>query len=73
MASFVLKNLILFAILTIGVFSLGFTSIAEAHPHATVDLMNTHSHDIYASEDFVIHTFEHVVLFIEQIQNIFFS
>lgn len=68
-----MKNLVLFAILTVGIFSLGFTSVAEAHPHTTIDLMNTHSHDIYASEDFVIHTFEHVVLFIEQIQNIFFS
>ena len=68
-----MKNLVLFAILTVGIFSLGFTSVAEAHPHITIDLMNTHSHDIYASEDFVIHTFEHVVLCIEQIQNIFFG
>ena len=69
---FMLKNLVLFVILTITILSLGFTSIAEAHPHITIDLMNTHSHDIYTSEDFVIHTFEHVVLFIEQIQNIIF-
>ena len=68
-----LKNLVLFVILTVGIFSLGFTSIAEAHPHATIDLMDTHSHDLYTTEDFIIHTFEHVVLFVEQIQNIIFG
>ena len=73
LASSVLKNIILFAILTIGIFSLGFTSIAEAHPHVTIDLMNTHSHDLYTTEDFLIHTFEHVVLFVEQIHNIIFQ
>jgi hypothetical protein len=67
------KNLVLFVILTVGIFSLGFTSIAEAHPHATIDLMDTHSHDLYTTEDFVIHTFEHVVLFVEQIRNIIFG
>ena len=72
MASFILKNLILIAILTIGIFSLGFTSFAEAHPHATFDLMNMHSHELYNAEDFLIHTFEHVILVVEQIQNIIF-
>ena len=68
-----MKNLVLFVILTVGILSLGFTSVAEAHPHITIDLLDTHSHDIYTSEDFVIHTFEHVVLFVEQIQNIIFN
>jgi|TARA_B110000438_G_scaffold137185_1_gene132543 hypothetical protein len=68
-----LKNLVLIAILAVGIFSLGFTSVAEAHPHTTIDLMNTHSHDLYASEDFVVHTFEHVVLFVEQIQSLIFG
>ena len=68
-----MKNLVLFVILTVGILSLGFTSVAEAHPHITIDLLDTHSHDIYTSEDFVIHTFEHVVLFVEQIQNIIFG
>ena len=68
-----MKNLVLIAILTVGIFSLGFTSVAEAHPHTTIDLMNTHSHDLYASEDFVVHTFEHVVLFVEQIQSLIFG
>ena len=68
-----MKNLVLIAILVVGIFSLGFTSVAEAHPHTTIDLMNTHSHDLYASEDFVVHTFEHVVLFVEQIQSLIFG
>jgi len=68
-----LKNLVLIAILAVGIFSLGFTSVAEAHPHTTIDLMNTHSHDLYASEDFVVHTFEHVVLFVVQIQSLIFG
>jgi hypothetical protein len=68
-----LKNLVLIAILTVGIFSLGFTSVAEAHPHATIDLMNTHSHDLYTSEDFVVHTFEQIVLFVGQIQSLIFD
>jgi len=72
MSTNVLKTLIIFAILTIGIFPLGFTSIAEAHPHATIDLMDMHSHDIHTSEDFLMHTFEHVVLFVDQIHAIIF-
>jgi hypothetical protein len=68
-----LKNLILVAILTVGLFSLGLTSLAEAHPHITIDLMNAHSHEVYTSEDFIIHTFENVALFVAQIQNIIFG
>ena len=68
-----MKNLVLIAILTVGIFSLGFTSVAEAHPHATIDLMNTHSHDLYTSEDFVVHTFEQIVLFVGQIQSLIFD
>ena len=52
-----MRNLILLAILTVGIFSIGFTSLAEAHPHATIDLMDMHSHDLLTAEDFVIHTF----------------
>ena len=68
-----MKNLFLCAILTVGIFSLGFISVAEAHPHTTLDLMNTHSHDLYTSEDFVVHTFEQVVLFVGQIQSLIFG
>ena len=68
-----LKNLVLFAIFSIGIFSIGLISVAEAHPHATIELINTHSHDLYTTEDFVIHTFEEVILFIDQIQNLIFG
>lgn len=39
-------------------------STADAHPHATVDLMESHSHDVddeVFQEDFVVHTFEEVI------------
>ena len=65
-----MKNLILLAIISVSVFSLGMISMAEAHPHTTIDVMNTHSHDLYTSEDFLIHTFEQVVLFVGQIQTL---
>ena len=68
-----MRNVILLAILTVGIFSIGFTSFAEAHPHANINLMDMHSHDLLTSEDFVIHTFEQVILFVGQIQNIIFS
>ena len=67
-----MKNLVLLTILTVGIFSIGFTSFAEAHPHTTIDLMDMHSHDLLTGEDFVIHTFEQVILFVGQIQNIIF-
>ena len=44
--------------------------MVEAHPHTTIEIMDTHSHDLYTTEDFVIHTFEEVILFIDQIQNL---
>ena len=63
----------LLGLLMIGVFSIGFASFAYAHPHATIDLMETHSHDLYTSEDFMLHTYEYVVLFVQQIQSIIFG
>ena len=68
-----MRNVILLVILAVGIFSIGFTSFAEAHPHATIDLMDMHSHDLLTGEDFVIHTFEQVILFVGQIQNMIFS
>ena len=47
------------------VFVLGTISLAEAHPHATIDLMESHSHDVNDKkfqEDFILHDFEHVIL-----------
>ena len=73
MAYFILKNFVLLAILFVGIFSIGLISIAEAHPHSTIDLMDTHSHDLYTAEDFVIHTFEQVILLVNQLQNIIFN
>ena len=68
-----MRTVILLAILAVGIFSIGFTSFAEAHPHVTIDLMDMHSHDLLTAEDFVIHTFEQVILFVGQIPNIIFS
>ena len=46
------------------VFSLGIISTAEAHPHATPELMDSHSH-VFADENFhdnfLIHTFDQVL------------
>jgi len=46
------------------VFSLTVVPIAEAHPHATVDLMESHSHDVNDEnfqKEFILHDFEHVI------------
>ena len=43
----------------------GIFSIVEAHPHATIDLMESHSHDFddeNYQEGFIIHDFEHVII-----------
>lgn len=59
-----MKNLI-FGILTVFVFAMGMISTAEAHPHTTIDLMESHSHDILDEkfqENFMVHTFENVIL-----------
>jgi len=39
--------------------------MVEAHPHATIDLMESHSHDVLDDnfqEDFIVHSFEHVLI-----------
>ena len=63
-----LKNLPFTTILLVGVFSIGLISMAEAHPHISLEVMNTHSHEVMSSQDFVIHTFEQVILFVSQLQ-----
>ena len=73
MDNLLLKHYLLFTILILGIFSIGFTSFAQAHPHISLEIMDTHSHDLYTNQDFVIHTFEQVILFVGQIQNIIFS
>ena len=63
-----LKNLLFTTILLVGVFSIGLISMAEAHPHISLEVMNMHSHVVMSSQDFVIHTFEQVILFVGQLQ-----
>ena len=63
-----LKNLPFTAILLVGVFSIGLISMAEAHPHVSLEMINTHSHEVMSSQDFVVHTFEQVILFVGQLQ-----
>ena len=63
-----LKNLLFTTILLVGVFSIGLISMAQAHPHISLEVMNTHSHEVMSSQDFVIHTFEQVILFVGQLQ-----
>ena len=67
-----LSNLPFLAILFVGVFSIGLISMADAHPHISLEVMNTHSHEVMSSQDFVIHTFEQVILFVGQLQAAFF-
>ena len=63
-----LKNLSFAAILLVGVFSIGLISMVEAHPHVSLEMINTHSHEVMLSQDFVVHTFEQVILFVGQLQ-----
>ncbi len=67
-----LKNLVFLTIFFAGIFSIGLISSADAHPHVSLELMDTHSHEILKSQDFVIHTFEQVVLFVSQLQSVIF-
>ena len=60
-----MKSLGIFGVLITVVFVIGTFSIAEAHPHATIDLMESHSHepnDDNFQEEFILHDFEHVIL-----------
>lgn len=60
-----MKHFLVLAILIVFVFSLGMISIVDAHPHATPELMESHSHDPNAEnfqEEFILHDFEHVII-----------
>jgi len=46
--------------------------MAEAHPHVSLEVMNMHSHEVMSSQDFVVHTFEQVILFVGQLQSAIF-
>ena len=64
---------IFFGILLALVMILSSFSMAEAHPHANVDLMESHSHNLHG-EVFILHTFEHVIIdSFESIKNFLFS
>lgn len=67
-----LKSLTMFGILIVFIFAMGIVSSAEAHPHATIELMDSHSHEIGdkgLQENFLIHTFEQVVFSIVDFVN----
>ena len=58
------------------VFAMGLISTAEAHPHATIDLMESHSHDMHDKkfqDDFLLHTFEDVAFHVVDFFNRFLS
>ncbi|KER06888.1 hypothetical protein AAA799E16_00404 [Marine Group I thaumarchaeote SCGC AAA799-E16] len=67
---------IVFGFLMVFVFTIGIISTAEAHPHATIDLMESHSH-VFADEkfhdNFIIHTFDQVIFSITDFFNRFLS
>ena len=71
-----MKSLAIFGILMVVVFVLGTISMAEAHPHANIDLMESHSHNIHDNnfqENFIVHSFEHIIIStFEFINNILF-
>ncbi len=60
-----MKTLVIFGILMAFVIVLGSISMAAAHPHATIDLMESHSHDVHDEnfqENFILHTFQDVIV-----------
>lgn len=71
-----MKHFIIFGIMIVFVFVIGITSTADAHPHATVDLMESHSHDMHNEnfqENFLVHTFEDVVFHVVEFFSHFLS
>jgi hypothetical protein len=59
-----LKYFTVFGILIVFVFAMGMVSTVDAHPHAIIDLMESHSHDMGDEgfqENFLVHTFENVI------------
>ena len=72
-----MRTLVIFGILMAFVIVLGTISIAEAHPHATIDLMESHSHDVHDEnfqENFILHTFKDVIFSVfDFVKNILFG
>ncbi|MCG8325964.1 MAG: hypothetical protein MI673_10645 [Thiotrichales bacterium] len=53
------------AFLLLVIVGVGFISTVEAHPHATLELMESHSHSPDSEkfqEEFILHDFEHVII-----------
>ena len=71
------STLVIFGILIAFVIVLGTFSMAEAHPHVTIDLMESHSHDVHDEnfqENFIVHTFKDVIFSVfDFIKNILFG
>jgi len=60
-----MKSIAILGILTLIVSISGVIPMADAHPHVTIDLMESHSHDIHNDnfqDDFIVHSFEHVII-----------
>ncbi len=72
-----MKTFVIFGILMAFVIVLSTISVAEAHPHATIDLMESHSHDVHDEnfqDNFILHTFEDVIVSVfDFFKNILFS
>ena len=72
-----MKFFAIFGILIAVVIVLGTISMAEAHPHATIDLMESHSHEVHDEnfqENFILHTFKDVIFSVfDFIKNILFG
>ena len=70
------KQFIIFGFLFLFVFVLGIIPPIDAHPHSTIDLMESHSHDASNEkfqEHFLIHTFEQVIFSLVDFVNGIFS
>lgn len=60
-----MKYVLIFGVMISMLVFTGIVPITEAHPHATIDLMESHSHDIHDDkfkENFIVHSFEHVII-----------
>ena len=64
-------------ILATAIIVLSQFSLAEGHPHSTIDLMESHSHDPNDEnfqEEFILHDFEHVIFSVYNfIKNLLFG
>ena len=60
-----MNSLIIVGIIASILVTPGMIFTAEAHPHATPELMESHSHEMADEnfqEEFILHNFEHVIV-----------